>query len=97
MWAIVFGAPEAIIFRGTHLVFAMALGSSFYRRTGAPARRAPTLLDYALLGLARPAGAYLFVNYDYLVNRIYYIDDLTWSDTIMGMILVVMISRRRVA
>jgi TRAP transporter 4TM/12TM fusion protein len=90
MWAIVFGAPEAIIFRGTHLVFAMTLCFLMFRRTSA-SQGAPALLDYALLGLAVLPVLYLFWNYDYLVNRIYYIDDLTWPDMIMGALLVVMI------
>jgi TRAP transporter 4TM/12TM fusion protein len=90
MWAIVFGAPEAIIFRGMHLVFAMTLCFLMFRRTSA-SQGAPALLDYALLGLAVLPVLYLFWNYDYLVNRIYYIDDLTWPDMIMGALLVVMI------
>src|SRR5215210_2111673 len=90
MWAIVFGSPEAIIFRGMHLVFAMTLCFLMFRRTSA-SKGAPALLDYALLGLAVLPVLYLFWNYDYLVNRIYYIDDLTWPDMIMGGLLIVMI------
>jgi TRAP-type uncharacterized transport system fused permease subunit len=76
MWAIAFGAPEAIMFRGTHLLFALVLTFLIYRSSGdagvfadrvrlcaAGARRAPIL--------------YLFVNYEYVVTRIFYIDDLT--------------------
>src|SRR5215218_6621319 len=90
MWAIVFGAPEAIIFRGMHLVFAMTLCFLMFRRTSA-SQGAPALLDYALLGLAVLPVLYLFWNYDYVVNRIYYIDDLTWPDMMMGALLIVMI------
>ena len=35
---------------------------------------------------------YLFVNYEYVVTRIYYIDDLTWADMIWGTILIVMVT-----
>src|SRR5215212_1550393 len=90
MWAIVFGSPEAIIFRGMHLVFAMTLCFLMFRRTSA-SKGAPTPLDYVLLAVALVPVLYLFVNYDYVVNRIYYIDDLTWPDMIMGTVLVVMI------
>ncbi len=31
MWMIVFGAPEAVLFRGTHLLFAMVLIFLIYR------------------------------------------------------------------
>ena len=34
---------------------------------------------------------YLFVNYDYIVNRIFYVDDLTPTDMIMGAIMTVMV------
>ena len=39
---------------------------------------------------------YLFINYDYVITRIFYIDDLTWADMIMGTVLVTdSCSRRR--
>ena len=91
MWAIVTGAPEAIIFRGTHLLFAMVLVFLLYRRTAARAGMPPSLLDYGLLAAAVAPILYLFVNYDYVVNRIYYIDDLSWADMILGTVLVAMI------
>ena len=91
MWAIAFGTPEAIIFRGTHLAFALTLTFLVTRRSEARKDEPPSLLDYALLVLAVAPVVYLFVNYDYVVNRIYYIDDLTWSDMALGTILVVMV------
>jgi TRAP transporter 4TM/12TM fusion protein len=91
MWAIAFGTPEAIIFRGTHLAFALTLTFLVTRRSEARKDEPPSLLDYALLVLAVAPILYLFVNYDYVVNRIYYIDDLTFSDMALGTILVVMV------
>ena len=37
MWAIAFGTPEAVWFRGTHLLFAIVLLFLIYRRWGEPA------------------------------------------------------------
>ncbi|HEX2555322.1 MAG TPA: TRAP transporter permease [Microvirga sp.] len=103
MWIIVTGTPEAIIFRGTHLLFALVLTFLIFRRaTGKvdplPAETGsaviedpPSLFDYACLVLAAAPIVYLFVNYEYVVNRIYYVDDLTWTDMILGTVLVVMI------
>jgi TRAP transporter 4TM/12TM fusion protein len=91
MWIIFTGTPEAIIFRGTHLLFALTLTFLVFRRTAARADDPPSLLDYAFLVLATAPILYLFVNYDYVVNRIYYIDDLSWTDMALGTILVVMI------
>jgi TRAP transporter 4TM/12TM fusion protein len=103
VWAIAFGTPEAIYFRGMHLLFAMTLVFLLYRmteerddqpksdeqkRTGA---RLPSLLDYALLVLGTAPILYLFFNYEYIVTRIFYIDDLTWADTFFGWIMVVLV------
>jgi len=83
------GTPEAIIFRGTHLLFALALTFLIYRRSGTSS--APSLLDYALLALAVAPVTYLFWNYDYIVNRIYYVDDMSIADMAMAVILIVLI------
>lgn len=91
MWHIWVGAPEAIIFRGTHLLFALSLAFLVFRRTSAQTGQPPTLLDYVLLVLATAPVLYLFVNYDYVINRIYYVDDLSAADMVLGTILVVMI------
>jgi TRAP transporter 4TM/12TM fusion protein len=91
MWVILTGTPEAIIFRGTHLLFAIVLTFLLVRRTSAEAGGAPSALDYALLALAAAPIAYLFLNYDYIVNRIYYIDDMTVADMVLAVVLIVMV------
>jgi TRAP transporter 4TM/12TM fusion protein len=110
MWAIAFGTPEAILFRGTHLLFAVVLVFLLYRFTAAKQdgpvsdeqkatdARLPTLLDYALLVVAAAPIIYLFVNYEYVVTRIYYIDDLSVMDKIMAVVLtlIVLEATRRV-
>jgi len=97
MWAIVFGAPEAILFRGTHLLFAIVLTFLIFRMTGGPSPT-PRLLDYALLALGAAPIIYLFANYEYIVSRIFYIDDLYPADIVLGVIftLVVLEATRRV-
>jgi TRAP transporter 4TM/12TM fusion protein len=97
MWAIGVGSPEAIWFRGTHLLFALVLTFLIFRVTGA-GEGGPGVSDYVLLVLGALPILYLFVNYDYIVNRIFYVDDLTLMDKIMGtmMTLVVLEAVRRV-
>ncbi len=97
MWAIGFGSPEAVWFRGTHLLFAMVLTFLIFRVTG-KSEGTPSLADYVLLVLGAAPILYLFVNYDYIVNRIFYVDDLTLMDEIMGvmMTLVLLEAVRRV-
>ena len=112
MKAIAFGTPEAIPFRGTHLLFAMTLVFLLYRFSsknedatlaataeGKVVRpTAPSILDYILLVAGTAPILYLFVNYEYIVTRIFYIDDLTPADMIMGtvMVLIVLEATRRV-
>jgi len=110
IWAIAFGVPEAVLFRGTHLLFAIVLTFMLYRWTIAQEDgpksddqrrsddRLPTLFDYALMVAGAIPIIYLFVNYEYIVTRIFYIDDLSLMDKTMGvlMVLVVLEATRRV-
>jgi TRAP-type uncharacterized transport system fused permease subunit len=95
IWAIAFGSPEAIPYRGTHLLFALTLTFLIYRWNNAEGP--PQLLDYALLALGAAPVFYLFLNYDYINERIFYIDDLYTSDIVMGVVLTVVIIERPAA
>ncbi len=90
MWAIAFGSPEAVWYRGTHLLFAIVLLFLMHRRSG-ELSDAPTPLDYVLLMLGAAPILYLFVNYEYVVNRIFYVDELTVADMAMGTIMTVIV------
>ena len=98
MWAIAWGSPEAIYYRGTHLLFALTILFLVYRRSAKLEGRPPELLDYALLVAGAVPILYLFVNYDYIVTRIYYIDELTAADMVLGtmLTLVILEATRRV-
>lgn len=106
MWAIVFGTSEAVLFRAAHLLFALTLVFLLFRftsksedmelaATGAlPSSKdllAPSLADYILLALAAAPLLYVFWNYNYLVNRIFYIDDLSTMDKVMSVLMTVMV------
>jgi TRAP transporter 4TM/12TM fusion protein len=91
MWVIAFGAPEAIMLRGTHLLFALTLVFLFYRRIAAAEGSPPSALDYALIVIGASPILYLFVYYDYIINRIFYIDDLSTADMVFGIVLIAII------
>jgi TRAP transporter 4TM/12TM fusion protein len=97
MWAIAFGSPEAVMYRGTHLIFALVILFLMHRSTGAVGGT-PTPLDYGLLVIGVLPVFYLFVNYEYVVTRIFYIDALTPLDMTMGVVmtLIVLEATRRV-
>jgi TRAP-type uncharacterized transport system fused permease subunit len=90
MWAIAFGSPEAIPYRGTHLLFALTLTYLLYR-WNATQSFTPGALDYVLLALGAAPVLYLFFNYGYIVDRIFYVDELYTSDIVMGVLLTVVI------
>ncbi len=83
MWVAGFGPPEAVIFRGTHLLFALTLVFLLFplRPGGGVLARA---FDAALLLLGWGAVLHIFVNYQVFTNRIIYIDDLTPWDKFYG-------------
>jgi TRAP transporter 4TM/12TM fusion protein len=96
MYVAAFGPPEAIVFRGTHLLFALTLVFLLYpTRPGKPAWR---VLDFVLLALSFGFVLHIFLGYDAFVNRIIYIDDLTPADQFFAVtaIAIVLESTRRV-
>lgn len=90
IWAIAFGTPEAVWFRGTHLLFVMLLIFLLHRGSG-KVERIPGPLDLGLMVLAIAPILYLFIEYDYVINRIFYVDELTTLDIVMGTLMTVMV------
>jgi TRAP transporter 4TM/12TM fusion protein len=102
IWVVWFGAPEQHIFRALHLFFALVLTFLWYRRTSltedeqamrteAGGYVPPHLADLAIIVLAAIPLLHLFWNYDYFINRIYYVDDLTWFDHFCAITLILVI------
>ena len=90
MYVAAFGPPEAFIFRGTHLLFALTLVYLLYPARGGSSR-AWRAADFALLAAGWSFVLYLFVNYQYIINRIIYIDDLTVWDKMFAVLCVVVV------
>jgi TRAP transporter 4TM/12TM fusion protein len=97
MYVAAFGPPEAMIFRGTHLLFAVTLVFLLYpsRPGGGAGWRA---LDAALMLAGWGIVLHIFTNYQYYTNRIIYIDELTFQDKFWAVaaIVVVLEGTRRV-
>jgi TRAP transporter 4TM/12TM fusion protein len=97
MWVAASGPPEAMIFRGTHLLFALALVFLLFPFRAMEGERRVPWHDFALIALSLAAIGYIFVNYPYFINRIYYIDDLKpadWVFSILTILLVLEATRR---
>ena len=97
MYVAGFGPPQAMIFRGTHLLFALTLVFLIYPLVprGAPGWR---VLDALLLALSWGFVLHIFLNFEYYTNRIIYIDDLTVADQFFAVVavLIVLEATRRV-
>ena len=97
MYVAAFGPPEAIIFRGTHLIFALILVFLLYpyKPNGNLAWRSTDLL---LMALGIGGILHIFIDYEAFTNRIIYIDELTKADLFFSfvMVFVVLEGTRRV-
>jgi TRAP transporter 4TM/12TM fusion protein len=90
MYVAAFGPPEAMIFRGTHLIFALTLVFLLYpvKPGGGPVWR---VVDAVMLLASWAFILHIFFNYEYITNRIIYIDDLTFLDKMYTVVAVLMI------
>ncbi|HZA51693.1 MAG TPA: TRAP transporter fused permease subunit [Myxococcaceae bacterium] len=90
MYVAAFGPPEALIFRGTHLLFAIALVFLIYpfRRSGGLGWR---VLDGLLLLGGCGVVLHIFFNYARYTNRIIYIDELTGWDRFWAIVAVIVV------
>jgi TRAP transporter 4TM/12TM fusion protein len=85
-----FGPPEAVIFRGTHLLFALTLVFVLYPFL--PGRRAAwRIVDAVFLVAGWAMVLHIFLNYSYFNNRIIYIDELTAWDKFYSVVAVVVV------
>src|SRR5262245_61902513 len=96
MYVAGFGPPEAYFFRGTHLLFAMTLIFLLYpfKPGGGWGWR---ITDLVLLAASWGFILHIFINYDYITNRIIYINELTLSDMVyatLATLLVLEATRR---
>jgi TRAP transporter 4TM/12TM fusion protein len=96
VYVVVTGVPEALVLRGIHLAFAYVLILLSY--PGRPRDRGRVALhDWALIALTLASIGWLFVNYQYVRTRMFYVDDLTGGDVVFGVIFVLVtleVSRR---
>jgi len=97
MYVTATGQPEALVFRGTHLVFALVLVFLLYPLR--PGRGAGwRALDIALILPSVAIVAYIFLNYEYVTSRMIYVDDMSDWDLAFSVVavLIVLEATRRV-
>jgi len=84
------GAPEALYFRGTHLLFSLALTFLAYPGLVRRAER-PGWLDFVLIAASIVTIVYLWIHYDELQDRFVYVDDITTVQLVLGAIFIVIV------
>ena len=97
MYVAAFGPPEALIFRGNHLLFTLTLVFLLYplKPGGGIGWR---IVDWAFIAASFGFILHIYLNYEYVTNRIIYIDELTFQDKLFAWIalLIVIEATRRV-
>jgi TRAP transporter 4TM/12TM fusion protein len=86
----VIGTPEALFFRGAHLLFSLTLVFLLYPGLLRKSERVGWL-DLLWIALSVAAIVYLWINYDELQDRIVYVDDLTTAQMVLGVIMIVLV------
>jgi TRAP transporter 4TM/12TM fusion protein len=98
LWVAFVGPPNALVLRSVHVGFALTLAFLTFGWRPQAERERPGPWDLTLIALAIAASAYPVLYLDYLLTRIYYVDDPTTLDVILGyaMVLLVLEATRRV-
>ena len=90
MYVAGFGPPDAVVFRGIHLLFALTLVYVLYPLMP-QSSWAWRLVDAGFLAAGWAAVLHILVNYEYFISRIIYIDELTTWDKIFAVAAVVVV------
>ncbi|MEO8526949.1 MAG: C4-dicarboxylate ABC transporter permease, partial [Caldimonas sp.] len=84
------GPPDAYVFRGSHLAFALVLAFLLQPGRHGNAERVGWF-DVLLVLAAAATALYPAANLEYIQNRIYYVDDPRVADYVFGGVLVLLI------
>jgi TRAP transporter 4TM/12TM fusion protein len=85
------GPPEALIFRGIHLAFAVTLIFLWYPFGARSPQARPAILDLACVLLSLVSIGYLFLNYEYVMTRLAYVTPLKRWDLLLGIVLTLLV------
>ncbi len=91
LYAASFGAPEAMMHRSIHLLFTLLLIFLVGMASKPTQDKRKWFLDGIFLFLTLASLGHIFLNYEYVVTRYSYVQSLTQSDFIMGIILTLIL------
>ncbi len=90
LWIAFSGPPNALVLRSIHVGFALTLAFLTLPALGRGRPETPGWLDLALVALAIATAAYPVLFVDYFLGRMYYVDDPTTVDMILGSAMIVL-------
>jgi TRAP transporter 4TM/12TM fusion protein len=85
------GPPNPLVLRSVHIGLALVLAFLIFPWRKDRASEAPGWLELGLLALAVAATVYPVVNLQYFLTRMYYVDDPTVWDLVLGYGLIVLV------
>ncbi|MEZ5815969.1 MAG: TRAP transporter permease [Hyphomicrobiaceae bacterium] len=91
LYSALFGVPEPIYFRGTHLMFALVLTFLVYTGFRAEKDGLPGVFDWLFVAASIVSIGYMFVYYNYFTDRFATVDDLYPADWVLGLTLVALV------
>jgi TRAP transporter 4TM/12TM fusion protein len=86
-----FGASEALLHRSTHLLFVLILIFFLFPLSTKKWEKKLRWTDGILILLTLASIGYLFANYEYVITRYAYIDPLSRTDMIFGILLTLLL------
>jgi len=91
------GAPNALVLRSTHVGLALVLAFLTLPATKGGEPERPGIWDFVLVAFSIAVAAYPVLWLDYFLGRMYYVDDPTTADLILGygMVALVLEATRR--
>ncbi|UCE31240.1 MAG: TRAP transporter permease [Burkholderiales bacterium] len=93
LYTAAFGLYEQYIQRSVHLAFGLALVALTFRFRGRGGRlsRAPGILDWLYFGACLFASLWVVYDYDRLMERIFFVDPLSYGDYAAGILLILVV------
>ena len=88
-YVVIIGVPSVFYFRGTHLLFALVLIFLWHPSTPLKLKWLGPAIDGGLLIVSIASIGYIFLNHNYILDRFAYVDDLRWTDLLLGTMLVI--------
>ena len=88
-YVVVIGVPSIFYFRGTHLLFALVLIFLWHPSAPLQLKWLGPVMDGGLLIVSIASIGYIFVNHNYVLDRFAYVDDLRWTDFLLGTMLLI--------